>query len=54
MPLKKAALLSKEGVDKVIVLDFTLEFSRLSARDFVNILRSKLKMRGLSWDRTLP
>jgi riboflavin kinase/FMN adenylyltransferase len=44
---EKAELLSKEGVDAVIVLDFTLELSRLSARDFVNILLSKLKMRGL-------
>ena len=44
---EKAELLSKEGVDAVIVLNFTLELSRLSARDFVNILLSKLKMRGL-------
>ncbi len=44
---EKAELLSKEGVDAVIVLNFTLELSRLSARDFVNILLAKLKMRGL-------
>lgn len=44
---EKAELLSEEGVDKVIVLNFTLELSRLSARGFVNILLSKLKMRGL-------
>ncbi len=44
---EKAELLSKEGVDSVFVLTFTLELSCLSARDFVNVLRSKLKMRGL-------
>ena len=44
---EKAELLSKEGVDTVIVLKFTLELSKLSARDFVDVLRSKLHMRGL-------
>jgi riboflavin kinase / FMN adenylyltransferase len=44
---EKAQLLSAEGVDKVIVLNFTLELSRLSAREFVTILQSKLRMRGL-------
>jgi riboflavin kinase/FMN adenylyltransferase len=44
---EKAELLLKEGVDFVFVLTFTLELSRLSARDFVNVLRSKLRMRGL-------
>jgi riboflavin kinase / FMN adenylyltransferase len=44
---EKAELLSKENVNAVIVLTFTLELSSLSAREFVTILRSKLKMRGL-------
>ena len=44
---EKAELLSKEGVDRVIVLNFTLELSQVSARDFVRILQSKLRMRGL-------
>ena len=44
---EKAELLSKEGVDAIIVLNFTAELARLSARDFVEVLRSKLRMRGL-------
>ena len=44
---EKAELLYKEGVDCVIVLKFTAELSRLSAREFVDVLLSKLHMRGL-------
>jgi len=44
---EKAELLSKEGVDAVIVLNFTPELSRIRTRDFVNALRSKLRMCGL-------
>jgi riboflavin kinase / FMN adenylyltransferase len=44
---EKARLLSAEGVDKVIILNFTVELSQLSAREFVNVLQTKLKMRGL-------
>jgi riboflavin kinase / FMN adenylyltransferase len=44
---EKARLLSAEGVDKVIVLNFTLELSHLSAREFVTILQKRLRMRGM-------
>jgi riboflavin kinase/FMN adenylyltransferase len=44
---EKAELLKKEGVDAVIVLTFTLELSRLSARQFISLLQTKLKMKGL-------
>jgi riboflavin kinase / FMN adenylyltransferase len=44
---EKADLLKKEGVSGVIVLTFTPELSRLSARQFVDLLRSKLRMKGL-------
>ena len=45
--LEKAELLKKEGVSGVIVLTFTSELSHLSAREFVDLLISKLRMRGL-------
>jgi riboflavin kinase / FMN adenylyltransferase len=44
---EKAELLKKEGVSGVIVLTFTPELSRLSAREFIDLLRSKLRMKGL-------
>ena len=40
-------LLRNEGVDAVIALSFTEELSRLSAREFVSLLREHLSMRGL-------
>jgi riboflavin kinase/FMN adenylyltransferase len=43
----KAELLQKEGVSGVIVLTFTPELARLSAREFVTLLIEKLRMRGL-------
>ncbi|HSW57993.1 MAG TPA: bifunctional riboflavin kinase/FAD synthetase [Dehalococcoidales bacterium] len=45
--VEKAALLQKEGLNGVIVLTFTPELSRLSSRQFVDLLRSKLRMKGL-------
>lgn len=44
---EKAALLKKEGVSGVIVLTFTPELSQLSARQFIDLLRTKLCMKGL-------
>ncbi len=44
---EKSRLLKNEGVDAVIVLSFTPELARLSAREFINLLRTKLRMRGL-------
>ncbi len=44
---EKAHLLKKEGVDAVLVLTFTPELSRLSAREFLTLLQNKLRMRGL-------
>jgi riboflavin kinase/FMN adenylyltransferase len=44
---EKAALLKKEGVDAVIVLTFTRELSQLSARQFLNLLQTRLRMKGL-------
>jgi riboflavin kinase / FMN adenylyltransferase len=45
--VEKAELLEQEGVDKVIVLTFTPELSRLSAREFVSLLQKHLRMRGM-------
>lgn len=44
---EKADLLKKEGVDSVIILTFTRKVSRLSAREFLDLLKSKLQMRSL-------
>ena len=44
---EKADLLKKEGVDSVIILTFTKKLSRLSAREFLILLKTKLKMRSL-------
>ena len=41
------SLLKNEGVDYVIVLSFARELARLSARDFVSMLKKYLRMRGL-------
>jgi riboflavin kinase / FMN adenylyltransferase len=43
----KAYLLNSEGVDAVIVLAFTKELANYSAREFLNLLITKLNMRGL-------
>jgi riboflavin kinase/FMN adenylyltransferase len=44
---KKIELIKKEGVDIVIPLSFTAEVSRLSAREFVGLLKKHLRMKGL-------
>ena len=44
---RKKALLKKEGINTVFVLPFTKELARLSAREFVSLLKEYLKMRVL-------
>ncbi len=44
---EKAELLKKEGADAVIVLSFTKKLSQMNPREFLNLLKSKLRMRGL-------
>jgi riboflavin kinase/FMN adenylyltransferase len=44
---ERSALLKNEGVEVVIPLTFTMETSRLSARQFVGLLKKYLRMRGL-------
>ena len=40
-------LISEQGVDLVVPLSFTLEFSYLRAREFVEVLKRSLNMKGL-------
>jgi len=40
-------LLKSEGVEAVITLSFTPELARLSAREFIGLLKKYLRMRGL-------
>ena len=44
---KKKALLKKEGADNIIVLPFSRELARLSAREFAGMLKEYLKMKVL-------
>ena len=44
---QRVDLLKNEGVDRVFVLSFTPELARLTAREFVSLLKRYLKMRGL-------
>jgi len=44
---EKVVLLQETGVDLVIVMSFTLEVARLSARDFISLLKKHLKMHSL-------
>ena len=44
---QKIDFLMKEGVDKVISLSFTSELARLTAREFITLLREQLRMAGL-------
>lgn len=46
-PEEKIALLKNEGVDRVIALSFTKELAKLSAREFISLLKKQLRMRGL-------
>ena len=44
---EKVALIKNEGIDTVITLSFSKELSRLSAREFVALLKKHLRMQGL-------
>jgi riboflavin kinase/FMN adenylyltransferase len=44
---ERKRLLKEEGVEIVVPLSFTTELSRLSARQFVSLLKKYLRMRGL-------
>ncbi|HEY40953.1 MAG TPA: bifunctional riboflavin kinase/FAD synthetase [Dehalococcoidia bacterium] len=44
---ERASLLSREGVETVITLSFTPELAEMTARQFVNLLKKHLRMRGL-------
>ena len=44
---QKAQLLKDQGVDLVVSLEFTTEFSQVTAGDFVKMLVDSLHMRGL-------
>ncbi len=44
---ERISRLRTAGVEKVVDLEFTLELSQLSAREFLALLSSNLKMRGL-------
>lgn len=46
-PEDRLRLLSEQGVDLVVPLSFTPEFSYLRAREFVELLKETLNMRGL-------
>ena len=46
-PEERERLLRSEGVDIIVPLAFTAETSRLSARDFVGLLRRSLRMCGM-------
>ena len=44
---ERTVLLKKEGIDTVILLSFNLELAQLSARQFVNMMKKYLRMRGM-------
>jgi riboflavin kinase/FMN adenylyltransferase len=44
---QKARLLKDQGVELIVSLEFTPEFSQVSAEDFVKMLVDSLRMRGL-------
>ncbi|MDD5081929.1 MAG: bifunctional riboflavin kinase/FAD synthetase [Dehalococcoidales bacterium] len=44
---ERVRLLQQEGVELVVVLQFTSELAGLSARQFVSLLKQYLRMRGL-------
>jgi len=44
---QKTNLLKNEGVEVIITLSFTLELAKLSAHQFVSLLKKYLKMRGM-------
>lgn len=44
---RRIELLKSEGVDEVISLSFTPEFATLSPKEFLGLLKKRLRMRGL-------
>ncbi len=46
-PEHKAALLREAGIDLVVPMEFTQELSQVPAREFAELLSSKLRMKGL-------
>ncbi|MBI2852382.1 MAG: bifunctional riboflavin kinase/FAD synthetase [Chloroflexi bacterium] len=44
---ERVTLLKNEGVDAVVVLSFTPQLARLTAREFVSLLQKHLRMRGI-------
>jgi riboflavin kinase/FMN adenylyltransferase len=44
---KRTSLLKNEGVDAIILLSFTPELARLSAKQFLSLLKKHLRVRGL-------
>ena len=46
-PEDRLRLISEQGVDLVVPLSFTPDFSYLRAREFVELLKERLNMRGL-------
>ena len=44
---EKTSLIKSEGIDLVVPLSFTTELSQVTARQFVQLLKKHLKMRGL-------
>ena len=45
--IERSNLLKNEGIEAVIPLSFTTELAQLTARQFVNLLKKYLRMRGL-------
>lgn len=44
---EKVSLLAKTGVDYCMMLDFTPEIARLSAREFMSILKDRYQIQAL-------
>ena len=44
---QRIQLLKNEGIEAIITLSFTPELAQLSAREFVNLLKKYIRMRGL-------
>ena len=44
---QRTELLKNEGIEAIITLSFTSELAQLSARQFVNLLKKHIRMRGL-------
>ena len=44
---QRTGLLKNEGIDVIIPLSFTIELAQLGAKQFVNLLKRYLRMRGL-------